>query len=496
MPRLACLVVPDLPVAALCRADPDLAGRALVLTDGAGAHARVIAASRAARTRGVVPGRHTAAQARTIVADVVVRRRDAAAEGSAARALADVAASVASRVEIAADGAVFLDADGAARLVDSEAALAAMLVRRAERIGLDARVGIAGSMVVARLAARHGSGAEVVPPGTEPGFIGALPLACLDPPSDVATTLARWGIHRLGELARLPVAEVATRLGAAGAALTRAARGEDERPLAPAPPAEAVREAVDLEWTLDAIDALLFVLRGLVERALARLGFAGIGCTRLDVALRLDDGGRDARTLPLAAPTRDVRSIVGCLRTELETRPPRAGVVGVALTAVPEAVRAAQLGLFTPPGPAPERLATTLARLAALCGTDRVGAPVVVDAHRPGVAAVAPFRPGAPDAARTAPPADAPCRLVVRALRPPRPVEVFAERDAPGFVRGDGFGGRVVGAAGPWRIVAEWWQDAPVARDYWDLELTDGGIYRCYREHGANDAWFVDGVYD
>src|SRR5207245_2905690 len=82
---------------------------------------------------------------------------------------------------------------------------------------------------------------------------------------------------------------------------------------------------------------------------------------------------------PLAAPTRDVKTLLTCLRVELEARPPRAAVERVVLAAVPEVVRAAQLGLFHPPGPAPERLATTLARLAALCGPDRVGAPALVD---------------------------------------------------------------------------------------------------------------------
>jgi protein ImuB len=83
----------------------------------------------------------------------------------------------------------------------------------------------------------------------------------------------------------------------------------------------------------------------------------------------------------------------------------------------------------------------------------------------------------------------------VRALRPPRPVEVFCDRDRPDFVRGDGLGGRVVAAAGPWRLVAEWWSDGGCARDYYDLELSDGGIYRCFREQ-APARWFVDGVYD
>src|SRR5213594_4433131 len=487
MPRIACLLVPDLPVAAACRADPDLAGLPLALSEGSGPHARVVATSRAAGARGVQAGRHTVAQARAIAANLVVRPRDGAAERSAVGALVDVAASLASRIEAAADGAVFLDAAGATNLVPSEAGLATALVSRAARVGLTARAAVGASMMVARLAALHAT--EVVPAGTELGFLAPLPLACLAPPPAIAATLERWGIRRLGDLARLPVAEVATRLGPAGAALVRTARGEDERPLAPQALGGPVEEAIDLEHALDALEPLLFVLRGLVERAVARVGLEGIGVARFGLALGLEDRSRDERTVPLAAPTRDVKTLLTCLRVELEARPPRAAIVRMVLSAVPEAVRAAQLGLFSPAGPSPERLATTLARLAALCGADRVGAPAVLDSHRPGAAAVAPFTLGA----APEPPPLTGCRLVVRALRPPRPVEVFADRGRPDFVRGEGLGGRVVGAAGPWRLAGEWWSDGAFARDYFDLELSDGGLYRCYRENGR---WFVDGGYD
>src|SRR5262249_59714184 len=116
------------------------------------------------------------------------------------------------------------------------------------------------------------------------------------------------------------------------------------------------------------------------------------------------------------------------------------------------------------------------------------------DSHRPGAAATAPFAPPVADA--PAPRGDVACRLVVRVLRPPRPVDVFTERDAPAFVRGPGFGGRVVGVAGPWRLAGEWWSERPLARDYYDLELSDGGVYRCYRELGDAGPWLVDGAYD
>jgi protein ImuB len=489
--RIACLLVPDLAVAAACRADPELAGRPLALSESHAPHARLVAVSATARARGMRPG-HTVAQARTIAADLVVRRRDPAAERTAVRALADVAASLGSRVEVSAD-AVFLDVEGATHLVASEAALATALVARAARVGLTARAGIGAGMTVARLAAlRATDGVEVVPAGAECGFLAPLPLTCLGPEPALLATLERWGVRRLGDLARLPVAEVANRLGPAGAALVRNARGEDERPLAPEPLAGPIEEAVDLDYGIDALEPLLFVLRGLVERAVARVGLEGIGCARLGLVLGLEDRSRDERCIALAAPTRDVKTILVCLRTELETRPPRAAILHVAVHAVPEEIRTAQLGLFQPPGPSPERLATTLARLAALCGQHRVGAPAVVDSHRPAAAAVTPFAlaaAGMPDAS----PAERACRLVVRAVRPPKRVDVFCDRDRPDFVRGEGLGGRVVGAAGPWRLVAEWWSEAGYARDYYDLELTDGGLYRCYREDGR---WFVDGVYD
>ena len=50
-------------------------------------------------------------------------------------------------------------------------------------------------------------------------------------------------------------------------------------------------------------------------------------------------------------------------------------------------------------------------------------------------------------------------------------------------------------AAGPWSLEEGWWTDAPADRDYWDVELSDGGLYRIYRERAAG-AWFADGVYD
>jgi hypothetical protein len=49
--------------------------------------------------------------------------------------------------------------------------------------------------------------------------------------------------------------------------------------------------------------------------------------------------------------------------------------------------------------------------------------------------------------------------------------------------------------AGPWRLHGEWWGDACYARDYFDVELSDGGVYRIYRNL-ADESWYLDGLYD
>ena len=55
--------------------------------------------------------------------------------------------------------------------------------------------------------------------------------------------------------------------------------------------------------------------------------------------------------------------------------------------------------------------------------------------------------------------------------------------------------GTVRVAAGPWSLEEGWWSDAPVDRDYWDVELSDGGLYRVFRDR-RTQAWFADGLYD
>jgi protein ImuB len=520
--RFACLVATRFPVAALLRAEPELRGCPVVVCESrrAAAEGRPVASPRdvvvevspEAGRLGVRAGM-TVAQALVRHADLVIRPADHEAMRAGQAALLEVATTVSPQVEGPSEGVVLLDVAGVERLFGGAAGAAAALTSRAERIGFEVGVGIADGPSTARIAALAGarSGrAILVPVGGDADWLAPLPLGALAAVAeerggrerprwkDVFPALQRVGVHRIGDLARLPIAEVGTRFGHVGRRAWHVAAGRDPTVLLADPAPLDLTEGVELEYGMESLEGLVFVMRGLLDRVVARLQVRSLACNGLEVHLVLENGGRVELRVGVLAPTRDVKTLTMLARAALEGSPPRAPIHAVRIVAAPDRARPAQLDLYRPPSPSPERLATTLARLGALCGPGRVGRPVPPSGHRPDEMALAPFEP--PGAARgTAGPPATPwgnAALALRAIRPAIPAEVYREGGGIAYVRATGLAGRTVVASGPWRIETEWWTDSPCRRDYYDVQLSDGGIYRLYQDLTAADAWFVDGCYD
>src|SRR5262249_54236532 len=139
----------------------------------------------------------------------------------------------------------------------------------------------------------------------------------------------------------------------------------------------------------------------------------------------------------LPAPTREVKTLLTLVRLELEARPPGAPVTGFAFTAHPDKPRRAQLSLFGPPALSPDRLATTIARLAALLGSDRIGSPRMVHGPRPERFTTAGYAPPPPP---TIPRPSKTGRglLAVRVLRPPLELEVLVTPHTSSGAIGEG----------------------------------------------------------
>jgi len=500
--RIACLYVTMFPLAARLRSEPELLSEAVAIVEGNGSAAHVVAATRRARTKGIRPGL-TLAQARSLVPKLIARGRDVECERTAQEALLEVAESFSPRVEDAGDGIVFIDVSGMERHFASEKDLGEAAIRDAADIGLPARFGLAASKLAARVAAELPKSPTIVEPGGEAEFLAPLPLARLTPELDAASTLQRWGITSIGELARLPESELAARLGELGRELHYAARGIDPRPLIPRALPPEFREGMELEWPLVALEPFLFIASAALDRLSKRMEIQGFACKRLELTMTLEPDGYHARAIDLPAPTRDTKTMLTLLRLDLEKTPPGAPVIGFTIVAHPDRPRRAQLSLFGPAALSPEKLATTIARLVSMLGDDRVGMPMAVDTHIPDRYAIGTFAPPPPPDLRRGP-RKSRGLLAARIFRPPVAVEVItrpSRENEPGefqiaSIQGEGdIAGDVRTSAGPWQLTAEWWNPSPVDREYWDVELMKGKSYRVYREE-TPEGWYVDAGYD
>lgn len=522
-----CLHLPDFPVAAVVRVEPELRHRAVAVVDGTPPLERVLAANEAARAAGVEPG--MALLQAEALPGLKIRRRSPAQEAAAHAALLDAAAAFSPRVEDAAADTVLLDLAGLAHLFGAPDKIARELAARCAALGLEARVAVAADPDAARHAARGFPGVTVIPRGQEATRLGPLPVDILEPAPELLETLDRWGVRTLRALAALPAVAVAERLGQAGVELQKLARGEGAHTLRPIEPPLHFEETLELEHPVELLEPLAFVLARLLEQLCARLAARALAAQELRLSLALEPAEdrviglsghraiaeapitRFDRQLRFPQPMLDSKVFLKLLQLDLQSHPPPAPVVKVTLAAEPAPPRPAQGGLFLPLAPEAEKLELTLARLGRVVGEKCLGSAEILDTHRPDAHRMQRFRlpsKGLKPKDRRSREQNARsfdsrsalaqddkqkgARLALRRFRPPLPARVQVRNGRPVSVFFRGARATVLALAGPWRNSGEWWSEQGWTREEWDVSLQDA-TYRIYRE---GNGWFVEGEYD
>ena len=492
------------------------------------------------------------------------------------------------RIEIHGDNLVVLDTIGLTGLPGSSSMfgdareLGATLRRSAADRGLYLRIAVASTRTAALLVVQERSGLTVIEPGLETVTLASLPLAVLKalaqaqaqgtatrvrrgtgvrgaalaiPAFALLSTIRRWGVRTLGDLAHLPSAELFERLGVGGLTLQRFARGEDEGPLVPAPVEERFESSLALEWPVEGLEPLSFVLSRVFDQLCARLERAGVGAAVIHVRLKLVTREIQTRRLQLPTPLRDPRVLRTLVLLDLESHPPSAGIDQVTVVVDPVPACTQQFSLLEYARPSPEAVSTLIARLTALVGEGRCGSPALVDSHDMASFEMRRFAPEAGDrpvphsTLRQAQGRRERRRTSTRARsRSARAHDQDAERESPSSPRGMPHprlsgraflcpmlrrfrvpiaarvrvqkgrpvrvmaprvsGGEVVHWAGPWRTSGQWWTEAsgapaatpsssvlPWDRDAWDVSLADGGVYRIFHDR-RGDRWFLEGLVD
>jgi protein ImuB len=524
----ACIYVPNFPVAAALRAEPELQARPVAILEGKPPLEKTIAVNEKAARMGIAPGM-TKAQAE-LCPKLALRLRSPLQESAAHAALLDCAQSFSPCVEDAACDTALLDLAGMESLLGPLPAISRAIYNRATALGLAANIAIASNPDAAVLAARGFPGVTVIPAGEEAEQLGPLPTEVLfanrleDAPKEdeqkkaaarLLETLDRWGIRNLRGLAALPAVSLSERLGQAGLRLQQLARGTASRTLVPVEAPPVFEEAVELEHPIVLLEPLAFLLNRLLEQICARLGSRALATQELRLTLGLENltssnqqsainNQQFVRTLRLPLPMLDSKVFLKLLQLDLNAHPPGAPIMKIHLAAEPARPRSAQGGLFLPPSPEPEKLELTLARIAGMVGENKVGALELLDTHHPDgfrmrrfvaeVARKTPQKKSPDSAAATA------AITALRRFRPPLRADVILENDQPVRVacpKKKDVQGDVLWKAGPWRASGDWWEREAWSRDEWDLALRNGDAVSFYRlVHDLLGGWFVEGTYD
>jgi protein ImuB len=414
--------------------------------------------------------------------------------GSNPEALLDLALEFSPYVEHSSAEAVMFCIDQLRKLLGSPYQIASDIARAGYERTLQANLAIASNPDTALLLARYSPGVTLVAPGEEARKLAPLPLGALTTDAGLLGILLRWGLKTCEDIAALPEAGVAERLGPAGVYLRNLALGVIHRPLRTQREASPYEQRVELEHPIALLEPLLFLFSGALGEICKRLRAQSRAARLLEIRLDLDERPVYQAALEFPVPVTDQRTMLKLLQLHLDRHPPEAQILAFHLRVEPAEPQRVQGGLFLPAAPLPDKLQITLARIADMVGEENVGMPQRLNTHRPDA-----FRMAAlhlqPDAIGDEPPQGEVLRLVIRLFRPALAARVRLVELAPKDVVASGVKGTVVRSAGPWKTCGEWWAHTAWSREEWDVALDDGGLYRIYQE-SETSAWFVQGVYD
>ena len=532
----ACLFIPDFPVEAILRFEPELRGRPVAVLAGRPPLERIVALNEKARQMGVETGA-TKSQLEAW-GDLVLRTRSELQEASAHAALLDCAQSFSPEVEDTAPGTVLLNLAGLEPLFGPLSKISRELARRASRMELEANVAVAANPDAAVLAAHGFPGVTLISEGREAEYFGDLSVDVLlesfaSDEEDSARWLEmfdRWGIRNLRALTALPEIPLGERLGQQGIRLRKLARGTASRDLRLFESAPVFEEDIELEYPIILLEPLAFLLNRLLEQVCARLAARALAAQELRLNLELVEKSEDCdptqtstftRTLRLPVPMLDAKVFLKLLQIDLQAHPPGAPILKIHIAAEPARPRSTQSGLFLPVFPEPEKLELTLARIAGIVGEGRVGAAELLDTHREGAFQMQPFAPtqlearksskkknsmsvkeddnptGAEENAREKMSAV----IALRLFRPPLRAIVNVREGKPVRLKclhHKEITGEIVWTAGPWRSSGDWSEQEGWSREEWDIAIPAENEVILYRlvEDKLSRNWWLEGTYD
>lgn len=478
-----------------------IAAAPLILVGATGQRQVITAACPAALALGLGKGM-AATQARALVVDLDVRPADPHADQALLDRLALHAVLHWTPIAASIGDGLWLDLTGTTHLFGGEERFCRRVRAFCARLGLTARIAVAGTPGAAHALARFARESVVIVPfGGEVAAIAPLPLAALRIEPGALTAAARFGLERVADLLPMPRGPLARRLGLASVERLDQAIGRIAEPIVPVLPFEAPTAERRLLEPISTAEAIATVIRDVVEDLVDVLRTRGLGARAVELTAARVDGIDQRLAIGTSRATRDASHLIRMFSLRIERIDPGLGIEAVRIVAVrAEPLGATPLGtILTGEDNAPD-LAVTVDCLAGRVGEAALfrTRPVESDVPERAVARIGPL-----DEAGNWPRWRRPARLLSRpeplwnviALLPDAPPRRFSWRgDTHVVVAGDG----------PERIHGEWWRrDGEVwaVRDYYRVEDEAGGRFWLFRrgdgvEVATGDlSWWMHGLF-
>ena len=208
-------------------------------------------------------------------------------------------------------------------------------------------------------AARSCKGVSFIRRGEELAKLGGLSviklehsLVSIEPGAaeEIQETFKIWGVRTFADLARLPLAGVAERLGQPGVQLQKLAQGKTDRRLNLVRPPRGFEQSLELEHAVSELEPLSFILSRLLNYLCANLEQYALATNEVRLQLVLEPQATAAgsnrnhrdkiqssaevdetaelheRTITLPVPMRNPRTLLRLLLFDIEAHPPAAAI--------------------------------------------------------------------------------------------------------------------------------------------------------------------------
>lgn len=492
MNRLACVEIRDFPLQLLLKREPGWAGRPVAVVETDRPQARILWLDERARACGILPGMRYAAGlalSSDLCAGVVSAREIEAG----VRAVTEKLRAFGPDVEPSeGDPGVYRIGSKGLDLLYPSLRLWALRIRSALLAeGLRATVVVGFRRFAAYALARalpEPRAWVLETPEEERSRLKRVPLARLRLPPDARDALLALGVRTVGDLLRLPPAGLLERFGEGVFRVWRAASGDDDLPLEPAPAEEPLREETLLDDGEENVQRLLFLLKPMLDRLLGKLAARREALSALTLELKLERAPGRVETLKPASPTLDARQILDLLLLRLSSLKLASGVIEAGMVAEGVKATAAQLDFFVTKqrrDPAAQKRA--FARLRAEFGDQAIVKAGLREGHLPEASFEWLPLPELP-----APKPRLCRRTLVRRLRhPPFPLPHRPRHEEDGWQLRGRDDASVNSLLGPYVLSGGWWRGG-ISREYYFARTLNEEWLWVFRDVGRR-RWFLHG---